>query len=229
MSQPRYDATQPPPEGLNAFITKRCDRALPDHEADLEIGLTINHDHQVGSRDAASEPLRIGCKAGQPEPQHIHRDTKCPQAQPRLLAYHGRSPVASDDKIGLQSMTLAILAVAHANNAWAVPLQVSRLSLHDQLVAGLLTASVRDHIQEVPLRHQGDVLMTARQSGQAGNPVGSGVELDGELVHPARRQSGELRPKSEFVQQSQRGGMYGVAPEVPQKVRVLLQHGCPYS
>src|SRR5688572_20006800 len=203
ISQPRHDATEPLPEGLNAFITKRRDGTLPDHEADLEIVPTVDHDHQVGPRDTASDPLRIGRNTGQPKPQHIHRNTECPQPQPRLLADHGGSPVAPDDKIGLQSMTLAILAVAHANNAWTVPYHIGRLSLHDQLVVGLPTASVGDHIQEIPLRNQGNVLMASAQPAQVGDTICAGIQLDTELLHPTRGQSSELLPESQLVQQDQ--------------------------
>jgi hypothetical protein len=111
-------------------------------------------------------------------------------------------------------MALAILAVSHANDPWAVPQQVSDLSAHDQLVAGFLPAGVRDHVEEIPLRYQCNVLMTARQPSQVGDSVRTGIEHDAESVDPTRGKSGELLPQSEFVQQGQGGGVYRVAAKV---------------
>ena len=83
-------------------------------------------------------------------------------------------------------MALAILAVAHPNNALVVPQQVGDLSLHDQLIVRLPTTGVGDHVQEIPLGYQGDVLVAAGQSGQVSNAVRAGVELNAELLYPTR-------------------------------------------
>jgi hypothetical protein len=100
-------------------------------------------------------------------------------------------------------MAVAILAVAHANNALAVPEQVGNFSFHDQLILRLRTAGVGDHVQEIPLRYQGDVLVPARQPGQVGDAVRAGVELNAELLYPTKGQGGELLPQSQLVQQDE--------------------------
>jgi hypothetical protein len=64
--------------------------------------------------------------------------------------------------------------------------------------------------------------MMTWQPGQVSDEVGSGVKLDAELLQPSRRKRGELLPQSQFVQQSQRGGMHGVTTKIAEEVRMLL-------
>src|SRR6188768_3963264 len=119
------------------MITKRRQRAFPDHYADLEVVPAVDHDQQVGPRNAADDPVRIGVKAWQPEPQHIHRHTECSPLQSSTFSYHGRPPVAPDNKVSLQLVVVVAPAVVHTSDPLAVPQQVGDLSAHDQLVARL--------------------------------------------------------------------------------------------
>src|SRR5215213_9018163 len=126
-------------------------------------------------------------------------------------------------------MITAILTVDHPGDPVAILQQVRDLRLHDQLVVRLLTTGVGDHIEEVPLRYQSNVLMTARQPPQVGDAVGAGIELDTEFLDPARRESRELLSQPQLVQQGEGRGVHRVAAKVTEKVRMLFQDGRSYA
>src|SRR4029453_5124893 len=124
------------------------------------------------------EAPRIRSQPRQPEPQHIHRNTKLPRPQPRPLSDNRRSAVASDNKISFQSLRLAILNIAHPTNPLSVPKQIGDLSAHDQLIARLPTTRIGNHIKEIPLRNETDVFMTAGQPRQIAERIRARIELD---------------------------------------------------
>ena len=67
--------------------------------------------------------------------------------------------------------------------------------------------------------------MRPGQPVQVGDGEQRAADMHLGAIQPALRQRGEPLPQSQLVQQGQGGGVHGVAPEVPQEVAVLLQHG----
>jgi hypothetical protein len=94
----------------------------------------------------------------------------------------------------------------------------------------LLLGRGREQLEEIPLRHQRDVLVRAGDSTQV-DPYLAALHGHRQGLDVAMRHLGELRPESEFVEQPQCAGVHGVAAEVTQKVGVLLHHrhvdACP--
>ncbi len=84
------------------------------------------------------------------------------------------------------------------------------------------------HFQKVPLRHQGDVLVLAGQVGEIQvQRLATNRQLQG--VDEAMRNLGEPGSQTQFVQQPQRAGVHGVAPEITQEVGVLFHHRDSYA
>ena len=82
----------------------------------------------------------------------------------------------------------------------------------------------RQEIEEVPLRHHGDVGRAHRQVREVGHQHALLAELAGEARDLLVRQLQELVEQAELVHHVQGRGMDGVAAEVAQEVAVLLQH-----
>ena len=81
-----------------------------------------------------------------------------------------------------------------------------------------------DEIEEVPLRHQRDVLGAGRQVGEVGEGVFLVAEECADRLRLLVRQREELVEQAELVHQLQRGGMNGIAAEIAEEVGMLLQH-----
>ena len=89
----------------------------------------------------------------------------------------------------------------------------------------LLLGGGRQQFEEIPLRHQGDVLVRARAAGVRSMSTGVSWICSGDAVdHPVRERR-ERRTEAEFVEQAQRARVHGVTAEVAQEVGVLLHHG----
>ncbi len=88
---------------------------------------------------------------------------------------------------------------------------------------GLLLGRVGDEVEEVPLRHQRDVLVRSGQPGHVGDLCDALVELHLGALHAALRQRGEALAEPELVEQREGGCVHGVAAEVTQEVGVLLE------
>lgn len=79
-------------------------------------------------------------------------------------------------------------------------------------------------VEEVPLGHQGDVLVAAGEPGAVGHRVGLPAEDAGEAADLLVGEGEELVAPAELVHQGQGRGVDRVAPEVPEEVGVLLEH-----
>ena len=93
----------------------------------------------------------------------------------------------------------------------------------------LLLGRGGQQLEEIPLRHQGDVLVRAGDSAQVDVHRGA-LHAHGQSVDLAVRHSRELGCQPQFVEQAQGAGVHGVAAEVAQEVGVLLHdrdvHAC---
>jgi hypothetical protein len=86
-----------------------------------------------------------------------------------------------------------------------------------------LSGGADEHVEEVPLRHEGYVPVPTREATELrGDATTVEYELDPAL-DPVR-QRGEPLAQPELVQQAERRGVHGVSAEVAQEVGVLLQH-----
>ena len=93
---------------------------------------------------------------------------------------------------------------------------------------GSASAAVGEQVEEVPLRDHGDVGVgdATREAPEVADHQALPVaDRERDLLHPALRQGVEALAQAELVEQVERRRVDGVAAEVPQEVRVLLEHG----
>ena len=115
-------------------------------------------------------------------------------------------------------------ARAHAGDAAAFLDEIGRLGAHLQMKRGIFFPVIREEVEEIPLRHEGNELAARRQVREIGKIVFVRAE------HPADRFCFLMRQFEEFFQQPklahelQRRWMDGVAAEVAQEIGVLFQH-----
>jgi hypothetical protein len=133
--------------------------------------------------------------------------------------------VAADDELRAQLVGGAGLpvGVADAHDPAVLAHEVVDLGGHHDAEVPRLAGGVDEHVEEVPLRYQGDVPVPARKAVE---PRGDAAAVEDELdpaLDPVR-QCGEPLTQPELVEQSERRGVHGVAAEVAQEVGVLLQH-----
>jgi hypothetical protein len=102
--------------------------------------------------------------------------------------------------------------------------EIRRFRLHAQIKRLVTAALLREKVQEVPLRHEHDVLAAGRQVGEVDDLHRLAAYLRTEALHLAVRQGKELVKQPKLVHQLQRRRMHRVAAEVAQEVGVLLQH-----
>ena len=114
--------------------------------------------------------------------------------------------------------------VPDARDAVPVAQQLARLGVAAQRERRLLPGRVGQQVEQVPLRHQRDVLVGARQPPQVGDGEAAVVELHLHAVQQPVRDACEALAEAELVEQGEGGRVHGVAAEVAQEVGVLLQH-----
>src|SRR5687767_9844618 len=81
-----------------------------------------------------------------------------------------------------------------------------------------------DEIQEVPLRHQGDVWRVNGQVGQVGNGYSEITELTEKLKYLLVWQLKKPVEQTEFMHHLHGRGMNGIAAKIAQKVGMLFQY-----
>ncbi len=82
-----------------------------------------------------------------------------------------------------------------------------------------------EQVEEVPLRHHGDVPVPAGNPGEIG---GDHHAVTGVHAHASQlgvRQLGELGAEPQFVDQPHRRRVHRVATEIPEEVCMFFQHG----
>jgi len=87
---------------------------------------------------------------------------------------------------------------------------------------GSLSAGCQQ-FEKVPLWNQRNVFVGNQNSAYIDADLGA-LDLHVQCVDLAVRHPGEIVGQTEFVEQSQRAGMHGVAAEVAQEVGVFLHH-----
>ena len=174
--------------------------------------------------DAARRVVGV---ARQPEPPDVHRHAERPRPQPGGRPH--RRPRPSQATVRPARTSWTDPSVRSVNRAPTIrPFSRSRSvtsALRRRVNVGLRRAGVREQVEQVPLRHQRDVLVRARQPAEVAELDGPAVELHRGPVEAALGERGEPRSEAELVEQGQRGGVHGVAAEVAQEVGVLLQDG----
>jgi len=132
--------------------------------------------------------------------------------------------VGADHEIGANLLVLAVDGRAHADGPAAFVDQALPFRVHQQREARESAAVARHEIEEVPLRHHGDVGRRYRQMREVGDLDLLVAEEAGEARQLVMRQPQEFLEQAELVHHRERRGMDGVAAEITQEVAVLLQH-----
>ena len=162
--------------------------------------------------------------AREPEPEHVHGRAQVLHREPRPLPEHGGAPVRGDHQVGPHLERSRGRDGADPGHAARLLDQIGGLGPHLELEGRKYLRAADQEVEEVPLRHHRDELAAGRQVREVGDGDRKVPELGGQPRHLLMRQPQELLQDPELVHQLERGGVDGVAPEVAQEVRVLLQH-----
>ena len=227
VGHPGQQGGEPTPQLLDPGRPQRGVAALADEVGALPVVATVDQHAEVPRREAADPAGRVVLAPRQPEPPHVHRHAERPRPQARRRPHRRAAPVARDRHRRPQLVLDPGLPVdvPDARDPVPVPQQVLRLGVAAQRERRLLLGDRREHVEQIPLRHQRDVLMGARQRPQVGDREAALVELHLHPVQEPVRDLFEALAEAELVEQGEGGGVHGVAAEVAQEVGVLLQHG----
>ena len=132
--------------------------------------------------------------------------------------------VAGDDEVGVDVQHAVGTSGADADHSVAFADQVGGLGAHQQAERRKAVRLVREEVEEIPLRHQGDELRLGRQVGEIGDLEEAAADLHAQRADFAVGPSEERVQQAEFVHHLHGGGMHGVAAEIAQEVGVLFQH-----
>ncbi len=103
------------------------------------------------------------------------------------------------------------------------PQHPGHLGAAQQSEGGFSLSRGGQQLEEIPLGHQGDVLVGAGQVFEV-EVDRLALHLHADGVDQAMRDLSELGSKTEFVKQTQGAGVHRVTAEVAQEVRVLFHH-----
>src|SRR5215469_9563667 len=132
--------------------------------------------------------------------------------------------VASHDQVCTYAELTLWRSHSYTDDATLLLDEVSRFRSHVQVESLVTAALLRDEVQEVPLRHECDVLAVRRQMAKVDHPDTLTADLGAEVLHLAVRQGEKFVQQPELEHQFQCRGVNRVAAEITQEVRVLLQH-----
>ena len=116
------------------------------------------------------------------------------------------------------------VAVAHAPDPAPLPQQPDDLGPAQHGERRVRRGVLDEEVEEVPLRHEGEIAVPAGQPPEVRDREGALVGGDGDLLGSLLRHLRERLPEPRLVEDPQGGRVDGVAAEVAQEVRVLLQH-----
>ena len=210
-------------EGVQPGRPQPVVAALLDHVPELPVVAAVEPDQHPPRRDPPAGAGHVGAAAGQPEPEHVHRCVVRPYRQPGRPSDRRPPPVRGhrerrrDDPAG----------DGQPGDSPPLDQQPGRLGLHQQPESRVSARVPGDGVEEVPLRHQCDLSMPARDAPEVGQrplPVAGG---DAHLGAPLLIEPRELVAKPQLVEQRQRGRVDRVTAKVPQEVTVLLDHRHP--
>ena len=226
VGEPRLQRGQPGPEPRDPLGAQHRVAALADEVGALPVVAAVDHRHELAGGDPPDAARRVVGVPGQPEPPHVHRHAERPRRQPGGRAHRRAAAVAGhrQRRPELVHRPVGPVGEPRPGHPAALPQQAGDLGVAPQGERRLGLGGVGEQVEQVPLRHQRDVLVRARQPAEVADLDGTGVELHGRAVEAALRQRGEARAEAELVEQGQGGGVHGVAAEVAQEVGVLLQH-----
>ena len=112
----------------------------------------------------------------------------------------------------------------HPGHAPGLLDQPGHLGLPHQPEAGQTLGLLGQEIEKIPLRHQRDEPASRRQMAEIAHCHGGVTDLRADSVQFLVRPAQECIQHAKLVQHLQRRGMDGVAAEIAQEIRVLLQH-----
>ena len=130
------------------------------------------------------------------------------------------APVCRDHEIRRERAAVRV----HPGDAAALQHEPGRLGLQAKLEATIGARVLREEVEEIPLRDHRDERIARTEAVQIDDGKLPVAVARGEIGHLGMRQPQERLGESQLVQHLQRRGMDGVAAEVTQEIRVLLEH-----
>src|SRR5262249_37151311 len=130
---------------------------LVNDRATLPVLATVDRNDDL---TAAKVPERFGSRVNtrKPEPQHIDGHWKLRDRQPRILPNDRPPSVARDCQVGADLDWIPRSLGGDAGDAIALPQQAGCFGAHLKPKARVPLGLVRQEVQEIPLRHEDDVL-----------------------------------------------------------------------
>ena len=173
---------------------QRLERALRDDIGTLPVLAAIDR-HENGSRAEEAKALfRVVRLVPNAKPQHVHRRAEILDGKAGPLAHRRMAPVAGNDE-RRPHFDLALGAVRpYAHDRTAFFDQVGPLRL--QTEGGIAFSLLGEEIEEVPLRHEGDVRAMHRKVAEVADHHRFAADIRTDEAQFLMRQPKELGKKA---------------------------------
>ncbi len=145
-------------ERLQPACMHLVDATLRNDKRALPVVVAVQHDEDASGIDMAEDLSGIARMLRQPQPQHVHRCTAIDHLEAGGIAQRGMPAVTGDDKLGANVQRAIGTTRGHADHGVAFTDQVDRVGLHQQPERGKALRLIREEIEEIPLRHEGNEL-----------------------------------------------------------------------
>ncbi len=189
----------------------------------MKVVDAIDENDEAAVVDVAQPVFRIGVMAGKTQPEHVDRYALFEERKVSGLAGEGMASIAADGECG-RNLDGAIGCTGHNACGDAIGLnQAGCFPAHAKREGGKFRPFGGEEGQEIPLRHQGDVLRVGWKMGKVGHRDVEVTEPAGHMRNLGVADGKQLIQKTKLVKKLERRGMNGIAAKVAKEVLVFFE------
>src|SRR3989441_9119671 len=205
------------------------ERSFAHDQTALPVIAPVDHDEDLSVVDPPQELPRIARFARDAHPENIHRRPELDRRECGGRAHRRLPAIGADHEIGRHLPHSRRRPHPHAGDALAVEREAGHFGFHLQLKSGVDAGSLRQKVEEVPLRHERQELAADRKVGEVGERERGVADLSPQLADLLMRQLQEFVEHAELVEDLQSRGVDGVAAKIAKEIGVFLEDFHAYS
>lgn len=225
ISQERHDPSDAVLEVFQTGLLQLRESAFRYQVSDLEVVDAIDEDDQPAIVDVAEYIFRVAVVPGNAQPENVDGHTGFNEREVGCLTRGGMASIAAYRE-RCWNLDCALWRARNNAGGDSVALEkVDYLPAHTEREGWKFSGFGCKKIQEIPLRHQGDVLGARGQMREVCHRDVVIANATRRLCHLGVTNLQKLVEKSKLVEKFERGRVNGVSPKVPEKILMLFKNG----